>query len=413
MKQFFIIIGLSLVWSLSFAQSNEASQSDSLSWQQVLAQGRYYKEHGNSFRALQYLQRADSMQSNDTIRRELASCLYVRGQYQRCIELCQSLLEPDSLEQDLYLIARCYEKLEQTAEAFRYQMLVADRNIENYNNLLSLCQTLIGNEQYEDVLTMLDRYCAIDSTNAAVNTVKAYALHKANHFDEAIRLYEHLVAEGDTRASTLYYLGLSYYRKKYIGEAYDLLKMAVEKSGRSNHNILSRFGVVELAVKGSQITWANNHRPCQDSLSILNVFDMDNKDINGEYKRIDSICTAINTQGKADINEAIQMMQPDPEVLYYLHNSIANYHFWRSEDKQAIEYFRKSLESAPGHYNVYYNMAISYHNLKDYRNEMKCYEKFLEMAKPDEDPNALRYAREAVEECRKVLFMKDASQSPK
>lgn len=413
MKQFFIIIGLSLVWSLSFAQSNEASQSDSLSWQQVLAQGRYYKEHGNSFRALQYLQRADSIQSNDTIRRELASCLYVRGQYKRCIELCQSLLEPDSLEQVLYLIARCYEKLEQTAEAFRYQMLVADRNIENYNNLLSLCQTLIGNEQYEDALMMLDRYCVIDSTNAAVNTVKAYALHKANRFDEAIRLYEQLVAEGDSRASTFFYLGLSYYRKKHIGEAYDLLKRAVEKSERNNTNILSRFGVVELAIKGSQITWVNNHRPCKDSLSILNVFDMDNKDIKGEYMRIDSICEAINRQGIDDINEAIEKMYPDPETLYFLHNSIANFYFWRSKDKKAIEFFRKSLEDSPSHYNVYYNMAISYHHLKDYHNEMKCFEKFLEMAKPDEDPNALRYAREAVEECRKVLFMKDASQSPK
>ena len=391
----------------------QEQQADPLSWQQLVAEGRRYREQGNSFRALQLFQQADAMQSNDTVRREFANCLFVRGQYRRCIDLCQSMLEPDSLEQDLYLIARCYEKLEQTAEAFRYQMLVADRNIENYNNLLSLCQTLIGNEQYEDALTMLDRYCAIDSTNAAVNTVKAYALHKANRFDEAIRLYEQLVAEGDARASTLYYLGLSYYRKKHMAEAYDLLKRAVEKSGRNNTNILSRFGVVELAIKRDQITWVNNHRPTPDSLSILNLFDMDNKDIVKEYKRLDSICEEINLQGISDIHEAIEKMYPDPETVYYLQNSIANMYFWKSEDKKAIEYFRKSLESAPGHYNVYYNMAISYHNLKDYRNEMKCYEKFLEMAKPDEDPNALRYAREAVEECRKVLFMKDASQSPK
>lgn len=407
-----LVILLIAVLSLVAGRAQE-QLGDTLGWQQALEQGRYYREHGNSYRALQYLQKADSMQSNAIIRRELASCLFVRGQYKRCIDLCQSLLEPDSLEQDLYLMARCYEKLEQTPEAFRYQMLVADRNIENYNNLLSLCQTLIGNEQYEDALTMLDRYCAIDSTNAAVNTVKAYALHKANRFNEAIRLYEQLVAEGDTRASTLYYLGLSYYRKKHMAEAYDLLKRAVEKSGRNNTNILSRFGVVELAIKRDQITWVNNHRPIPDSLSILNLFDMDNKDIVKEYNRLDSICEEINLQGISDIHEAIEKMYPDPETVYYLQNSIANMYFWKSEDKKAIEYFRKSLESAPGHYNVYYNMAISYHNLKDYRNEMKCYEKFLEMAKPDEDPNALRYAREAVEECRKVLFMKDASQSPK
>lgn len=394
------------ILSATICRSQEVP-ADTLSWQQALEQGRYYREHGNSFRALQYLQRADSLHSSDTIRRELSNCLYVRGQYKRCIELCQAMLEPDSLEQDLYLIARCYEKLEQPAEAFTYQMMVADRNIENYNNLLSLCQTLIGTEQYEIALTMLDRYCSIDSTNAAVNTIKAYALHKAERFAEAIQLYEQLVAEGDSRASTFFYLGLSYYRKKHIGEAYDLLKRAVEKSERNNTNILSRFGVVELAIKGSQITWVNNHRPCKDSLSILNVFDRDNKDIKGEYMRIDSICEAINRQGIDDINEAIEKMYPDPETLYFLHNSIANFYFWRSKDKKAIEFFRKSLEDSPSHYNVYYNMAISYHHLKDYRSEMKCFEKFLEMAKPDEDPNALQYAKDCIAECRKVLFMKN------
>lgn len=391
----------------------QGQQTDSLSWQQLVAEGRHYREQGNSFRALLLFQQADSIQSNDTIRRELANCLFVRGQYRRCIDLCQSMLEPDSLEQDLYLIARCYEKLEQTVEAFRYQVLVADRNIENYSNLVSLTKTLVDAENYADALTLLDRYCAIDSTNAAVNTVKAYALHKANRHDEAIRVYEQLIADGDTRASTLYYLGLSYYRKKYMGEAYDVLKQAVARSGRNNSNILSRFGVVELNIKRDQITWTTNHRPIRDSLSILNLFDMDNRHVIGEYKRLDSICESINQQGIFDIEEAIEKMYPDPEVLYYLENSIANMYFWKSKDKKAVEYFRKCLEHSPEHANVYYNMAYCYHKLKDYKNELNCYEKFLEMAKPDEDPNALQYAREAVEECRKVLFMKDASQSPK
>ena len=403
MKSILLSVVLCLAATLTLAQQTPA---DTASWQQLLEQGRYYRDHSNSFRALQCFAKADSMQQgNDTIRRELASCLFVRGQYKQCIDLCQSLLEPDSLEQDLYLMARCYEKLEQPVEAFAYQLLVADRNIENYNNLLSLCQTLIHNEQYDDALTMLDRYCQIDSTNAAVNSVKAYALHKANRMDEAIRLYEQLLAEGDNRPTTLYYLGLSYYRRKNIGEAYDLLKMAVERSDRNNANILSRFGVVEVAIEQDHITWVNNHRPVQDSASILSLFDMDNEDVIGEYMRLDSICASINKQGVADIDEAIQKMQPDPEVVYYLQFSIANMYFWKGDDQHAIEYFKRCLAASPEHSNVYYNMAIAYHKLKNYRKEMECFEKFVELAKPDEDPETLRYAQEGIEECRKVLFM--------
>ena len=396
-----------VVCACAWAQQTEA---DTASWQQLLAEGRHYREQGNSFRALQLFQQADSLHSNDTLQREIADCLYVRGQYNKCIEICKALLTPDSLAQDLYLMARCYDKMEMPMEATHYQMLVAERDIENYNNLLSLCKTLIDGEMYNDALALIDRYCAIDSTNAAVNTVKAYALHKAGRWTEAIDLYEQLVADGDNRASTLYYLGLSYYRRKNIGEAYDLLKMAVERDGRRNSTLLSRFGVVELVIAYSQVTWVKNHRPCQDSTSILSLFDME-KVSSEDYllmrQRIDSACAVINQQGKKDIEEAIAKMYPDPEVLYYLHFSLANHYFWNSDDKLALKYFQQCLADSPNHPNVYYNMAVSYHKLQDYRNELKYYQLFVDKADSTTDAQALQSAKEAIAECRKVLFMKE------
>ena len=405
MNRNIIILLLLLAVATGWAQ---VPQPDTTSWQALFTEGQYYREHGNSFRALQLFQKADSLQSNDSIRRELANCLYTRGQYKKCVELCTSLLEPDSMVQDLYLMARCYEKMEMPMEATHYQMLVAERDIENYNNLLTLSKTLIDGEMYDDALVLLNRYCEIDSTNAVVNTVKAYALHKASRWTEAIDLYERLVAEGDNRASTLYYLGLSYYRRKNYGEAYDLLKKAVERSERNNTNILSRFGIAELAIKYREITWVKNHRPVQDSTSILNEYNYDTTPENyqEENKRITRLCDSINQQGVKDIQEAITKMYPDPEVLYYLHYSIANYYFWDSNDKMAIKYFRQCLDDSPNHANIHFNMAVSYHKMNNYRNELKCYEKFLEMADSDKDANAIQMAKEAIEECKKVLFMK-------
>ena len=407
MKKAVLHILMFVVCACAWAQQTEA---DTASWQQLLAEGRHYREQGNSFRALQLFQQADSLHSNDTLQREIADCLYVRGQYNKCIEICKALLTPDSLAQDLYLMARCYDKMEMPMEATHYQMLVAERDIENYNNLLSLCKTLIDGEMYNDALALIDRYCAIDSTNAAVNTVKAYALHKAGRWTEAIDLYEQLVADGDNRASTLYYLGLSYYRRKNIGEAYDLLKMAVERDGRRNSTLLSRFGVVELVIAYSQVTWVKNHRPCQDSTSILSLFDME-KVSSEDYllmrQRIDSACAVINQQGKKDIEEAIAKMYPDPEVLYYLHFSLANHYFWNSDDKLALKYFQQCLADSPNHPNVYYNMAVSYHKLQDYRNELKYYQLFVDKADSTTDAQALQSAKEAIAECRKVLFMKE------
>ena len=407
MKKVALHILMFVVCACAWAQQTEA---DTASWQQLLAEGRHYREQGNSFRALQLFQQADSLHSNDTLQREIADCLYVRGQYNKCIEICKALLTPDSLAQDLYLMARCYDKMEMPMEATHYQMLVAERDIENYNNLLSLCKTLIDGEMYNDALALIDRYCAIDSTNAAVNTVKAYAFHKAGRWTEAIDLYEQLVADGDNRATTLYYLGLSYYRRKNIGEAYDLLKMAVERDGRRHSSLLSRCGVVEVASGYSQVTWVKNHRPCQDSTSILSLFDME-KVSSEDYllmrQRIDSACAVINEQGKKDIEEAIGKMYPDPEVLYYLHFSLANHYFWNSDDKLALKYFQQCLADSPNHPNVYYNMAVCYHKLQDYRNELKYYQLFVDKADSTTDAQALQSAKEAIAECRKVLFMKE------
>lgn len=405
MKRLLYYIVFALACTASWAQTTESEATD---WRQMLTQGRQYREQGNSYRALQVLQLADSLHSNDTLRREIADCLYARGQYKQCIEMCNSMLTTDTLAQDLYLVARCYDKMEMPLEATRYQMLVAERNIENCNNLLSLCKTLIDGEMYDDALALLDRYCAIDSTNASVLSVRAYALHKASRWTEAIDLYERLLADGDNRATTLYYLGLSYYRRKNYGEAYDLLKMAVERDGRRNSTMLSRFGIAELAVKYNEITWVKNHRPVQDSTSILCEYDYDlmaDKHIQ-ESNRVRHICDSINQQGIKDIEEALSLMYPDPEVLYYLHYSIANHYFWKSNDKIAIKYFRQCLEDSPNHANVYFNMAVSYHKLDDYRNEMMYYEKFLQAANPDKDDNAIQMAKEAIENCRKALFMK-------
>lgn len=112
---------------------------------------------------------------------------------------------------------------------------------------------------------------------------------------------------------------------------------------------------------------------------------------------MDSIAESLNKQGVEDIEETIAKMQPDAELVYYLYNSIANMYFWQSEDKKAAQYFKKCLEYSPEHYNAYYNMAHSYHKLKDYRNEMKCFETFLKYSTEDDNSENKQYARECIQ----------------
>lgn len=399
MKRLLLFIVSVAISTVIFAQTES-------SWEELYQKGIYFKEHSNSFRAMQYLEQAIEIHPSDTIRRELASTYYNRGKYQKCIDLCQSLLYPDTLETDLYLIARSFEKLEKIDSALVYEIMVADKNIENYNNLVSLCNTLIAAEDLDGALCYLDAYCAVDSTNSSINTVKAYALHKKDRHKEAIRVYEKLKEEGDDRSSTNYYLGLSYYRNKNILDAYDLLKRAVDQTNRKNSAILARFGVVELAVRSGIIPFFPDQKHSEggyrDDSYLRPIFE-NVTDFDERMALVDSI----NKEGIADIQEAIELMQPNKDMLFYLYNNIGNTFTEKRKPKDAITYYNKAKTIYSDRSNIYYQLAYSYHLLKDYKSEMSNYELYIKYAPEDEDPNTIEYAKECIDDCRKVLFMKE------
>lgn len=411
MKHLFLLFFLSVPF-VSYAQSEVAENTDSLTWEQLYQKGRYYREHSNSFRAMQYLEEAEKLHSSDTIRRELALTYFNRGRYQQCIDLCQSVLYPDSLDSDFYLIARCYEKMEKADSALNYQLIVAERNIENYNNLATLCNTLISADLIDDALAYLDAYCAIDSTNSTINTVKAFALHKAGKHKEAIKVYEQLRAEGDDRSSTNYYLGLSYYLSKGVSYsnvyAYDLLHRAVEQTQRKNAAILARYAVSEISMNHAYV-----YLPIANKLFDNPKYHfMPDSYLKQQFDGVDDfmehkkIVDDINKQGLADLDEAIELMQPNKEMLFYLFNHVGNRMTEMYQTKDAIFYYNRAKGVFPDRFNVYYQLAVNYHRMKDYKNEMACYQKYIDLAPDDEDPDTIEYAKECIAECRKVLFMK-------
>lgn len=389
-----IFLLLIIFFCVPFTYADQIEQN--ASWQELYQQGKYYMEHSNSFRAMQFLEQAEQLHPSDTIRRDLAQTYYNRGKFQKSIDLCRSVLYPDTLDADLYLMARSFEKMEKADSALKYQMMVAERNIENYNNLATLCNTLINVSRIDHALLYLNAYCAIDSTNSAINSVRAYALHRADRHKEAIEVYEKLKAEGDDRKTTNYYMGLSCFRVGRMAEAYNLLYRAVEQTDWEDATILSRFGAVEASLTLSHIYNADikEDSPLADVLKGVSAAERFNKVLE------------INDQGAEDIETAIELMQPNKDMLFYLYNHLGNSYAASYLDKKSIPWYLKARDVYSDRYNIYYHLAIAYRRLKDYKNEQQNFELYLKYAPEDEDPETLAYARECISECRKMLFMK-------
>lgn len=381
---------------LGMTEEDGMSAMEDLPWQQLYEQGKYYMEHSNSFRAMQFLEQANQLHSSDTIRRDLAQTYYNRGKFQQSIDLCRSVLYPDTLDADLYLMARSFEKMEKADSALKYQMMVAERNIENYNNLATLCNTLINVSLIDQALLYLNAYCAIDSTNSAINSVKAYALHRADRHKEAIAVYEKLKAEGDDRKTTNYYMGLSCFRVGRMVEAYNLLYRAVEQTDWKDATILSRFGAVETAITLSHVYNAD----LKEGSPLAKV--LDGTTARDRFKKV----IEINDQGAEDIETAIELMLPNKDMLFYLYNHIGNSYAAQYQDSKSVIWYQKACEIYSDRFNVYYQMAAAYRRMKDYKREQQNFELYLKYAPKEEDPETIAYAKECIDECKRMLFMK-------
>ena len=162
----------------------------------------------------------------------VANCYYQRGYYQKSIRLYRDSLNHDTSEQKLDLLAKCYDKLELPDSALMYRRQMAEQNIENQPNVLSLVQNCLTLEIPDTALYYLEKYTEIDSTDLAINRLKAHVYYESEQYQKAIDLYQKIKKEGDNQASTNYYLGLSYARRDSFSQAYDYLRLATEQTQR-------------------------------------------------------------------------------------------------------------------------------------------------------------------------------------
>ena len=89
----------------------DSLQNDSTNWQLMLRLADIYQDKNRTKRAQELYERALQLHASDTLQRSLAKCYYARGYYRKSIDLCNDLLRNDTVDEDLVLVARCYERM--------------------------------------------------------------------------------------------------------------------------------------------------------------------------------------------------------------------------------------------------------------------------------------------------------------
>jgi len=340
-------------WNLSIAWGQDAVQGNN--WQSIYQQGMKYKDASNNKKALQFLERAYELHPSDSIMRDIASVYYDRGVYRKSINISQSLLREDSLEADLVLIAKSHEKLNNADSALVYEKIIAQKNIENANNIINLAKNYEDRDILDSALVVLDDFCIYDNENMAVNGLKAYLLYQTGNYEESLDGYRTLKNAGDDSTTTNYYMGLAYARVDSLQEAYDCLKLAARKDRNKNQYILAQYGIVASKLNGNE------------------------------------------REGVNIITQAIEKILPDETLMWSLYNTRANANIRIFKFEDAIDDFKRSLTYKPDRLTDIYHIAYLYTIIHDRANADRHFQMFINNAQKSANPDRYRRWIEAAE----------------
>ena len=343
------------------ALMQDSLTADSTNWQLMLRLADAYQEKNRTKRAQELYERAIQFHVSDTLQRALAKCYYSRGYYRKSIDLCNNLLQKDTIDEDLVLVARCYERMGDVDSTIAYRELIAERDIEDYGNVQSLARIYNQVGMNEMALYYLDLYYNVDSTNLTVNNLRAYILHELRQFDEEIEEYRKLREAGFRDATSLYYAGVANARIGRRKEAFELLDEARERSIIPNGYIYAELSMV-----------------C---------------DIVGEYE-----------DGIKHAETAIDLLLPDTSLMYSVYDQKAMNEVAKFKYRDAIESYKRSLDYQKNLTNIC-QLAYLYGALRDERNEQRYYELFLKELETVNRPE--RYASLKQRAERRLRRMKE------
>ncbi|MCR4765603.1 MAG: hypothetical protein K5856_05465 [Bacteroidaceae bacterium] len=348
-----LIFSVLIGWVLTHTWAQESNQT--ATWERIWQEALKYKDAANNKKALQLLKQAYELHPSDSIQRDLASVYYDRGIYRKSIDISNALLKDDSLEIDLVLIAKSHEKLNNADSALVYEKIIAEKNIENANNIINLAKNYEDRDMLDSALVVLDDFCLYDDENMAVNGLKAYLLYLTENYEESLEEYKKLRDAGDNSTSTNYYMGLAYARVDSLWQAYECLRVAAKKDRYKNQYILAQYGIVASKINGNE------------------------------------------QEGVNMITQAVAKILPDETLMWSLYNTRANASIRLLKFEEAIDDFKRSLTYKPERLTDIYHIAYLYTIIHDRANADRYFRMFINNAQKSENPEKYRKWIEAAD----------------
>lgn len=311
-------------------------------------QGDSCRALGDTYHAMICYEQALCLRDDAAVRMRLGECHYLRGNYRQCINTMKVVPEDSLSHEALRQIFYSYEQLSDRRPMLYWGSVLVGRYPMDAAVLARQMQTYTLEDEPEKSERLGRAYCRVDSGNVLVLRALSDARFYQRNYREAARGYERLLALGDSTYNVFFSLGMCYEQLDEDIKAYRMLSRAVAVTDSMKPQSLRHLG--SLCLKRS-------------------LFD----------------------QAERCLARSLLLIQPEPALLYLLHNSLGETHYNQQRFTEAIGAWRKALELRPDSYVTCYNIATTSRHIGDRKQARQAYADFLAMARREPKPtDALR-----------------------
>ena len=270
-----------------------------------------------------------------------ASLLFKVGDFEGCAEQGKEICSRDSIPSILSLVGASALKLGQVDTSLAYYRESLRLNPLNPNTVTSISNILLGKKDYDGIISMSKAFLEEEPDNLGIGQILGVAYFLKDDQDNAYEVFKRLRKEGDESYGTMYYSGL-------------------------NALSLSRFGVaIECFGKAWQIDSTDAKLAANYAVALSN----------------DNLKNQIAAEKK--FQEALRLAEPDPALMYKIHNGLAKYYHSMSDVNKAIPHYEKALEYGPQDKSLLVSLGYCHRLRKEYKTALKYYERYLKEGKEE------------------------------
>ncbi len=317
---------------------NALSCKDSTNLTYCVGLAECYKLINNNLKAAELYNKAKCINPNNRyfLLQKIKS-LIIAEKNDSAISACHEWLSKDTISAIGYkYLGLAYENNQNIPYDFISYSMAYRRDSTDNMVVMHIANIFNNNKQYDDAISITEKYRLKDTTNLSINRQNARAYCLKGDYKNAIKRYESLKLAGDNSASTYYYLGLSYYGDNWFYGAYENLIKAVEKSP-NDVNIL-----YYLAKSCVRTSWKKDGEEYMERAVEVTV-PTDSTMIWLYKGLIDCYGYSQNATKKVEVMKMLFNINKD----YSLLNKIADIYYYKKDYNNAISFYERYMASVP------------------------------------------------------------------